>query len=425
MCLTIPGKILQIKKNYALLQNSRGVRQINIQALSNIKIGDWLLATVDFAVKRIDYKEAKEIFKLLEGRAAQNLEDKINPQVKEILKTAQKCSLTQSEILTLLNIKDKEKEVLFSEADITRKTCLKDFICLHGIVEFSNYCQNNCLYCGLRCDNKKLRRYRMTQEEILKVADRACNKIGYKMLVLQSGMDFSYSDNDLVKLVKEIKKKCRCFLFLSIGERSLSFYKKAKKAGADGALLRFETSNKKLYQKIHPKNTEKGSYSARFNLIKNLKKLDYYIASGFLVGLPGQTKEDIANDILMMKKLGVQMPSFGPFIPSQNTPYAAKKAGDMDLVYKVIAIIRLLMKGARIPATTAMETLDPKARHRGLTCGANSLMFNLTPKKYAQNYKIYSNKIYSRDKKLEKLALFSSKESWKMIEKEFRKNIIN
>ncbi|MEW6408267.1 MAG: HypC/HybG/HupF family hydrogenase formation chaperone, partial [Patescibacteria group bacterium] len=431
MCLTIPGKVLEIKNNKALLQMQRGVRPISIGALKNIKVGDWLLATVDFAVKKINKKEAGEILELLETKDNLSLINKINPKIKEILKNASSRDLKKQEILALLKTNGNDAKSLFSEADITRKTYLKDFICIHGIVEFSNYCQNNCQYCGLRQDNKKLKRYRMSINEIVKVADNACNKIGYKMIVLQSGLDFGYSNDELVRLTYEIKKYCRCFLFVSVGERSLECYKKMKKAGADGALLRFETSNEKLYKKIHNEKlktkeqkskmqikNEKSILSNRLNLIRNLQKIGYYVASGFLIGLPGQTLEDITDDILMCKKLGIQMVTFGPFVPCKNTSYQTKKSGNMDLVYKTIAISRLLIKRARIPITTAAETQDFKARHFGLQRGANSLMFNLTPKKYAKDYKIYSNKVYSRDKKLEKLALFSNKESWKMIEKE-------
>jgi biotin synthase len=427
MCLTIPGKILAIKNNFAKVQLPHEVRQINISALSDdLKNGDWLLNTVDLAVKKIDQNEAKEILELLEGRKLLSLDKEINPKIKKIISFASTRTLTETEILTLLKTKGKEKEALFSEADIVRKTYVKDFICLHGVIEFSNYCQNNCFYCGLRRDNKKFKRYRMSINEIIKIADRACSKIGYKMLILQSGVDFGYSDNDLIKLVKKIKSRCRCFLFVSVGERSLRCYKKMKSAGADGVLLRFETSNKKLYKRLHNINSRpktqnfKLILSDRITLIKNLKKIGYYIASGFLVGLPGQNFEDIASDILMTKNLGTQMLSFGPFVPCSNTPFATENPGDMDLVYKIIATMRLLMKGARIPITTAMETLDKKARKTGFVCGANSLMLNLTPKRYAEDYKIYSGKIYSRDKKLENLALFSGEESWKMLEREFK-----
>lgn len=424
MCLTIPGKVLKIKQNTALLKMQNGVRRIDITTVSGVKVGDWLLATVDLAVKKINQNEAHEILKLLGGRKNLILADQINPKIKEILKVASQRALTKKEILTLLKTQGKEKEALFSEADIIRKTYLKDFICIHGIIEFSNYCQNNCLYCGLRRENKRLRHYRMTIDEIIKTAKYTCNKIGYKMLILQSGVDFGYSDSNLVKIVSEIKKCCRCFLFMSVGERSLEGYRKMKKAGADGILLRFETSNKELYKKIHninptPKTQNfKSILSDRISLIKNLKKMGYYLVSGFLIGLPRQATEDVANDILMCQKLGLQMVTFGPFIPCQNTPFASKKAGNMDLVYKTIAVSRLLMKNARIPITTAMETQDLKARHLGLQRGANALMFNLTPKKYAKSYEIYSNKIYSRDRRLEKLALFSGKKSWKMLEQE-------
>jgi len=236
-----------------------------------------------------------------------------------------------------------------------------------------------------------------------------------------------------------------------------------KQAGANGVLFRFETSNQKLYKKLHPQNTLKGGLSQkslrgasvtsdaaisfssewtrlfrsarndtpeqagfqnRLALLKEMKKMGYYISSGPIIGLPGQTIEDLADDILMMKKLGVGMVSMGPFVPCDNTPLAGEPHGDVELSLKMIAVSRLVMPKARIPVTTALETLDPKnARKRGLQSGANSLMFNLTPAKYRSKYKIYPNKFYGRDKDLEDFALYKGKESWEMLEKEFKKYI--
>jgi biotin synthase len=280
----------------------------------------------------------------------------------------------------------------------------------------------------------------MDVNEIVKIASRAVNDIGYKMLVLQSGIDMWYTDEMLVGIIEKIKAKSRCFIFMSVGERSVECYQKMKQAGANGVLFRFETSNQKLYEKLHPQNTLKGGQvwspafrqsqgltlkgglQNRLTLLKEMKKMGYYISSGPIIGLPGQTIEDLADDILMMKRLGVGMVSMGPFVPCDNTPLAREPHGDVELSLKMIAVLRLLMPKARIPVTTALETLDPQnARKRGLQSGANSLMFNLTPKKYRSKYKIYPNKFYGRNKDLEDFALYKEKESWEMLEKEFKK----
>jgi biotin synthase len=423
MCLTIPGKVIEIKDKKALLKTPSGVRRINIGLISRVKVGDWLLASTDLAVKKIKARDAEEILELLAGNKVTDV-GKVSPKFREILKNAQIKKLTREEIIYLLKTEGQEKETLFSEADAVRKENLKDFICLHAIIEFSNYCANNCFYCGLRRDNETNKRYRMSVPEIVKVADEAVNKIGYKMLVLQSGVDKWYTDKMLVDLVKKIKTKCRCFIFMSVGERSVECYKKMKAAGANGVLFRFETSNEKLYNKLHPEDTLKGGLKNRLRILGEMKKMGYYISSGPIIGLPGQTIEDLADDILMMKKLGVGMASMGPFIPCDNTPLAGKPHGKVELALKMIAVSRLVMPKSRIPVTTALETLDPKnARKRGLQGGGNSLMFNLTPAKYRSKYKIYPNKFHGRDKDLEDFALYKGKESWEMLEREFKKYI--
>jgi biotin synthase len=466
MCLTIPGKVIEIKTlrqargitKKALLKTASGVRQVNIGLLSGVKVGDWLLATTDLAVKKIKTKDAGEILELLSGQKITDTRN-VSPKFRNILQNAQIKVLTKDEIVYLLKTDGHEKEALFSEADAARKENLKDFICLHAIIEFSNHCANNCFYCGLRRDNETVSRYRMSIPEIVKVANEAVNKIGYKMLVLQSGVDKWYTDEMLVELVKKIKAKCRCFIFMSAGERSVECYKKIKQAGANGVLFRFETSNQKLYDKMHPRDTLKGGFwdgvrgsprpnhslipslerrgnlakqaphspledglQNRLALLKEMKKMGYYISSGPIIGLPGQTIEDLADDILMMKKLGVGMVSMGPFIPSDNTPLSREPRGDVELSLKMIAVSRLVMPKSRIPVTTALETLDPEnARKRGSQGGANSLMFNLTPAKYRSKYKIYPNKFHGRDKDLEDFALYKGKESWEMLEREFKK----
>ena len=420
MCLTIPAKVIKVEKDKALVSQEGRSFFIDRTLFPRLKKGDWVLYTGSYAVKKISASQAKEIRELFERRKRVEPEV-LKPHFKKIIEASKKRKLTQEEILYLLKLPPSSKELksLFQEADLLRRSFLKEFICIHGIIEFSNFCQNNCLYCGLRKDNLVLKRYRLPKEKIIGTAKRAVSKIGYKMLVLQSGFDPFYPEEDLLEIIYKIKKEAPCFIILSLGERSLSFYQKAKKAGGGGILMRFETSNQKLYKKIHPQKTPKGNFQKRIRLIKDLKKMGYYLSTGFLFGLPSQTLKDIASDILFTLKFTPQMPSFGPFLPAASTPYQKEKRGDkknLELTYKIIAILRILMPEARIPITTAMETINPQVRIEGLKKGANALMFNLTPPPYRKNYQIYSKKYSRRDRFLERIALYPNKESIKMLE---------
>lgn len=430
MCLTIPAQITRLKNKFeAEIKSLAGKRVIQIGALPNLKIGDWILAIGDKAFKKIEPQEATEIIELFSSSLVKN-KSGLSPRFQKILEAAKIRDLTKNEIIYLLKTKDKEKEFLFSEANLTRQAWLKDFICIHGIIEFSNYCQNDCLYCGLRLDNKKIRRYRLTIPEIVKTAKESV-KQGYKLLVLQSGEDKFYSSEMLMEIIKRIKDKCRVFLFMSVGERGYDCYKKMKEAGASGVLFRFETANPKLFKKLHPTGKK---FQSRFEHLKFMKDLGYFIATGSLIGLPGQSIEDLADDILTTKKWA-NMVSSGPYVPALNTPLekiqnskfksqnekSKLKIYDnnekVDLNLKMIAILRLLRKDIRIPITTALETLaGEEGRKQALWAGANSLMFNLTPAKYRPHYKIYDNKFYQKENFWEKYGLFKYEESYKMLE---------
>lgn len=420
MCLTIPAKIKSLNKNIAEIVQGKNLKEIDVSLLNSLKVGDWILYTNKFAIKKIDSIEAKEITDLLDSRS--------NPEIKgvsrrliKILEKTQLQELNLSDIEYLLKIKNKKDlEFLYSEADVIRQANLKDFFCIHGIIEFSNYCRNDCAYCGLHQANKNIERYRMSVREVVDTAMAAVKKKGYKLLVLQSGEDYFYTDEKLAEIIKKIKNKCRVFIFMSVGERGYKCYKKMRQAGASGVLFRFETSNPQLFKKFHPQGK---SLKNRLQHLKFFKKLGYFIATGSLIGLPGQTIKDLARDILMMKKWA-HMVSMGPFIPMDNTPLAKVKTGGwtkkekIELNLKMIAIMRLVKKGARIPVVTALETLaGQEIRKKVLSSGANSLMFNLTPAKYRPLYKIYGNKFYQKENVWEKYGLFKEVESYKMLEK--------
>jgi len=422
MCLTIPAQIIKLEKGKAIVRENDRFKKVQISLVANLKVGDWILYINDLALKKIPKKEAKEILELLEKPYQKIDISKLSRKFKDIIQASKSRDLIKEEIVYLLKTKGLEKKALFSEANLVRKTYIKDFICIHGIIEFSNFCKNDCLYCGLRKENLSLRRYRMSVDEIVNVAHKAVKEAGYKLLVLQSGEDYFYTDDMLEEIITKIKERCRVFIFISIGERGYQCYKRLKKAGASGVLFRFETSNSELFKKLHP---EGKNFKSRFEHLKFMKELGYFIATGSIIGLPGQTIEDLAEDILTTKKWA-HMVSSGPFVSCDNTPFAEFPPGSIELSLKTITILRLMMKSARIPVVTALETLAGEdGRRKALQAGANSLMFNLTPEKYRPFYKIYPDKFFQKETIWQKYGLFKYEESYKMLEERMQKELEN
>ena len=278
-------------------------------------------------------------------------------------------------------------EQLFAYADKVRQKYKGSEVHLRGLIEFSNICGRSCKYCGLRCGNKKLERYRMTPEEIISCAKAAVNK-GYKTIVLQSGEDDYFSAGRMCRIISEIKK-LNTALTLSLGEKSYDEYKAYKDAGADRYLLRIETTDKELYKSLHPNM----SLENRIRCLKDLKALGFETGTGILTGLPGQTAASIADDILFFKELDADMIGTGPFIPHPDTPLKDCPAGSFELALKVSAIARILLKDINITASSAMETVNPNGRIIALKSGANAAMPNLTPALYRGKYEIYPGKI--------------------------------
>ena len=307
----------------------------------------------------------------------------------KILEKAKKeNNLSLDEIITLLNSDGKD---LFAAADEVRKKYKGDAVHLRGLIEFSNICRCNCFYCGLRCENKNVERYRLSDEEILQFALNAINA-GYKTLVLQSGEDTYFTTEKICSILRMLKKY-DVAITLSIGERSFEDYSEFKKAGADRYLLRIETTDKSLYQTLHPKM----SIENRFECLYNLKKLGYETGTGVLVGLPNQTVESLAKDILFFKELNADMVGIGPLIPHPDTPLKDAEKDNFDMSLKVMALTRLLLPDINIPATTAMETIRPNGRIIALNSGANVVMPNMTQGGYRKKYEIYPNKICVND----------------------------
>ena len=294
--------------------------------------------------------------------------------------------MKKQEIIDILSDSSKN-DWLFSEADKIRHEFVGDEIHLRGLIEFSNICSRQCKYCGLRSPNKKIDRYRILKDEILENVNLA-TKLGYKTIVLQSGEDDYFDTDKMCEIIREIKKYDAA-LTLSIGEKTKEEYKAYKKAGADRYLLRIETTDPILYKNMHPN----ASFENRKQCLYDLKELGYETGTGCLVGLPQQTIESLANDILFFKELNADMVGIGPFIPHPDTPLKNSKTGSFELALKVMALTRLNLPDINIPATTAMETLNPNGRIIALKSGANVVMPNVTSIQYRSKYDIYPVKI--------------------------------
>ncbi|MDR2033536.1 MAG: [FeFe] hydrogenase H-cluster radical SAM maturase HydE [Helicobacteraceae bacterium] len=295
-------------------------------------------------------------------------------------------ALTHREIVAILS-DDKCDDTLFFHADLTRKTHNGDEVHLKGLLEFSNLCARNCYYCGLRRQNKAIKRYALKPNEIIKLAQKAI-ACGYKTIVLQSGESSAYKLDELCGVIKAIRDM-QARVTLSLGEKSEEEYAAYKQAGANRYLLRIETTDPALYKKLHPSM----SHQNRFNCLKTLRKLGYETGSGSLVGLPNQTLASIADDILFFKESDFDMIGIGPFIPNEHTPLGGERGGDFILALKVMAIVRLLLPKINIPATTAMETLDKNGRIKALQRGANVVMPVVTEGEYRKLYRLYPGKI--------------------------------
>ncbi|HNS49524.1 MAG TPA: [FeFe] hydrogenase H-cluster radical SAM maturase HydE [bacterium] len=283
-----------------------------------------------------------------------------------------------------------EAAPLLARAETRVRAVFGGRIFIRGIVEFSNYCARNCFYCGLRAGNRELARYRMTAEEILESAGRVW-AAGVRTLVLQSGDDLHYSRDEVCRLLESIKARFPGMaVTLSIGERDPDDYRAFRACGADRYLLKFETSNPDLYRRLHPTQSQ----AHRFFLLEHLRRLGYQVGTGGIVGLPGQTLSDLADDLLFLRELEPHMMSFGPYLPHHQTPLAESPNGPEGLTLKVMALARLLVEKANMPVTTALATLDPAdGLTSGLKAGANVIMVNFTPEPRRFNYTIYDHKL--------------------------------
>jgi biotin synthase len=295
--------------------------------------------------------------------------------------------LTREEITAFLRMPGEYSPDLFAAADRVRKEQVGDEIFLRGIIEFSNYCECNCLYCGLRKSNDKISRYRMTDDEIFTTAQQI-KKTGIPTVVLQSGEDSFFSTDKICQLIEKIKSETGLIITLSVGERSTADFQSFQQAGANRYLLKHETASVELYKYLRPGC----QLDKRMQCLRSLKHLGFETGTGNMVGLPGQTLEIIADDLLFMKQLDADMLGIGPFIAHPETPLAGIENDDIELTLRVLAVARLLTRNTNIPATTALGAIHPQGRLLASQAGANVVMPDFTPDIYKSRYDIYPGK---------------------------------
>lgn len=407
MCYAIPGKVKEINDK-TIIVDYFGEEKKAINEFYDIRIGDYICAQGGFVIKKVAPDEAESILSAWEelffelqdvdlrlSRIDFGRKD-INKRLTNILdKALENISLKREELLYLINLDNSAAcELFFKTANFLRRKYHKNSCCVHGIIEISNNCKRGCIYCGIFTGNKNITRYRMAADEIIETSVEAVEKYGFQALVLQSGEDPLYTVDELANIIRRIKERVPVLICISFGEVGMEGLERLYKAGARGILMRFETSNAQMYEKLHPGQR----LETRLNHIKGAHKLGYLIMTGALIGLPGQTREDIINDIYLTKELHAEMYSFGPFLPHPDTPLASHKPPSEEEVLKTLALARLLdPENAKILVTTAFETLSPPARKKGLLSGASSVMLNVTPIKYRKHYSIYPNKAYSAE----------------------------
>jgi len=316
-----------------------------------------------------------------------------------IQEIVEKENLTKEDIVTLLTVKTKEEQdVLLQKANAVKEQFVGKKVYLRGLIELSNICGKNCFYCGIRAENNNTKRYNIPDEEVVEVI-RFAKSNQFSSVVIQSGelCNFAFTKR-ITRLLEKIQNISEQFrVTLSLGEQSEETYREWYNAGAQRYLLRIESSDRELYRTLHP-NNKLHDYEARLKCLQVLKRIGYQAGTGVMIGLPFQTFENLADDLLFMKNLDIDMVGMGPYIEHEDTPlYQYRESllpikDRFDLSLRMIAILRILMKDINIASTTALQSIDPEGREKGLLAGANVLMPNLTPLKYRDNYMLYENK---------------------------------
>ena len=310
---------------------------------------------------------------------------------KLIEKLIKEKALTLDEYIFLIENRTEEAtEKLRKEAVAVRKQIYGKDVFIRGLIEISNICKNDCFYCGIRKSNGEAVRYRLTQEEILECCKEGY-ALGFRTFVLQGGEDAYYTDEVLCKLIQSMKNSYPdCAVTLSLGERSRESYQKLFEAGADRYLLRHETADVSHYKRLHPTEL---LWEERMRCLRDLKEIGYQTGCGFMVGAPFQTAEYLAKELKFIEEFSPDMCGIGPFIPAKNTPFADRKAGTLELTCYLLSIIRLIKPNILLPSTTALGTIDPNGREKGILAGANVVMPNLSPASVRKKYMLYDNKV--------------------------------
>lgn len=305
------------------------------------------------------------------------------------LKLKEEKNLGDEELLKLLSTNEYDSE-LQTLADEVRREIYGEDVYIRGLIEISNYCKNDCYYCGIRRGNKSAVRYRLTKDDILACCEEGY-KLGFRTFVMQGGEDSYYTDDVMCGIVSAVRERYSdCAITLSLGERSYESYLALYNAGANRYLLRHETANAEHYGKLHPQSM---SLQNRKECLFNLKEIGYQVGSGFMVGSPYQTTENLVEDLRFLQKLSPDMIGIGPYVTHAQTPFASFKNGSVELTLRLLSVLRLMFPYVLLPSTTALGTLHPQGRELGLKAGANVVMPNLSPVKVRKLYELYENKI--------------------------------
>ncbi|MDO4614504.1 MAG: [FeFe] hydrogenase H-cluster radical SAM maturase HydE [Lachnospiraceae bacterium] len=337
---------------------------------------------------------------LIRGAFTGETEGTVSEEYRALIdECAEKKDLPDAQLLRLLDISEEADEAyLYAKAREVRERSYGKEVYLRGLIEFTNYCRNDCLYCGIRCSNAKADRYRLTGEEIAACADQGYD-LGFRTAVLQGGEDMHFSDEEICSIVREIRAMHPDMaVTLSIGERSRQSYEKYFAAGAERYLLRHETADPVHYARLHPAHQ---TWETKKRCLQDLKDIGYQVGTGMMVGTPYQTRDCYLADFRFLQEIDPQMIGIGPFIPHSDTPFAGEAAGSVTETLHLISILRLFFPNALIPATTALGTKDPFGREKGVLAGANVVMPNLSPRGVRKKYLLYDGKICTGDEAAE------------------------
>ncbi len=324
-----------------------------------------------------------------------------------IEKLEKEHSLSVEEYKYLIDNRNEEYASLLAQKAVEiRKSIYGNKVYIRGLIEISNFCKNDCLYCGIRGGNRNCERFRLTKDQILSCCENGYS-LGFRTFVMQGGEDLYFSDDVMCDIISKIKSKYPdCAITLSLGEKSFECYKKLFDAGADRYLLRHETADKSHYEKLHP---EKMSFDNRMKCLENLKKIGFQTGCGFMVGSPFQTSEHLAKDLKFIEEFKPEMCGIGPFIPHKDTAFCDYPAGTVELTCYLLSVIRIISPSILLPATTALGSIDPVGREKGILSGANVVMPNLSPLDTREKYTLYNNKLSAGAESAQGKALLEEK----------------